>query len=202
MSDDGNQTCTGEALGPIKIKRAGRKGGTRKGVWKGLFHDVERRTRGLWYLETKEESVSRRRKSSAVLNVADRLRKISRLRLTRICFRETGRREIGNSTILLRRFAKNGNRETGWWRKSERLFCLCLFSVIFPVLKTTYLCVDGNDSVAWGKTGDGRMQGELGPKILSNLEGMRSYIHVGWLAMDRMRDNSSFVPGRKAMSRV
>ena len=89
--------------------------------------------------------------------------------------------------------------------KGERVkdvFCLCLFCVIFPVLKTMYLCVDGNDSVAWGKTGDGRMQGELGPKILSNLEGMRSYIQVGRLAMDRMRDNSSFVPGRKAMSRV
>lgn len=201
MSDDGNQTCTGEALGPIKIKRAGRKGGTRKGVWKVLLHDVERRTRGLWYLETKVESVSRRRKSSAVLNVADRLRKMSRLRLTRICFRETGRREIGNSTILLRRMGteKQGGSQR---RKSERFFCLCLFCVIFPVLKITYLCVDGNDSVAWGKTGDGRMQGELGPKILSNLEGMRSYIHVGWLAMDRMRDNSSFVPGRKAMSRV
>ena len=66
LSDDGNQTCTGESLGPIKIKRAGRKGGTHKGVWKGLAHDVERRTRRLWYLETKwgecfqeEEELSR-----------------------------------------------------------------------------------------------------------------------------------------------
>lgn len=100
--------------GPSRLRGLGERVGTRKGVWKVLLHDVERRTRGLWYLETKVESVSRRRKSSAVLNVADRLRKMSRLRLTRICFRETGRREIGNSTILLRRFAKNGNRETGW----------------------------------------------------------------------------------------
>ena len=37
------------------------------------------------------------RKSLAMSNIADRLRKKSRLRLTRVNFRDEGRREIGNS---------------------------------------------------------------------------------------------------------
>lgn len=43
MSKDGEQTYKGEALGPIDIKRPGRKGGSSKGTRKGVTYDVERK---------------------------------------------------------------------------------------------------------------------------------------------------------------
>lgn len=77
---------------------------------------------GTW--KPSEESVSRRRKSSNMLNVAAQLRKMSRLRPFTVC-RATGRREIGDSEYnsVEEICYKWEQRKT---RKGQRLFCLCL----------------------------------------------------------------------------
>lgn len=89
-----------------------------------------------------EGSVFRRRKSSDMLNVAGQLRKMSGLRPFRVDFRANGRREIGDSEYnSVRIFAINESRERG-----ERVkdYFACVY-VIFPILKTTYLCTHEND---------------------------------------------------------
>lgn len=62
-----------------------------------MIHDVEKKPGDCGTWKPNVKSVSRRRKSLAMLNIADRLRKKSRLRPTRVNFRDDGRREIRNS---------------------------------------------------------------------------------------------------------
>lgn len=68
---------------------------------------------GTWM--SSEESISRRRKSSTMINIEDQLRKMSMLRPIRVDFRVMGGKELETvSTIMLRKFAINGSREKGW----------------------------------------------------------------------------------------
>lgn len=109
------------------------------------------------------------------------------------------------NSVLLRKFAKNGTEKQGGnqRRKRERLFvsALCYFScLINQVFK--YLCADENDSIECEKNWRGKTAGRIVAQILSKLKGMGSCIEVGWLALDRSRENSSLVLGRKAVLSV
>lgn len=85
---------------------------------------LREKTRECGTSKPSEVSVSRRRKSSDMLNVADQLRKMSRLRPFTVC-RAAGRGEIGDCEY-------NSVEEICYkWdqrkrKKCQRLFCLCL----------------------------------------------------------------------------
>lgn len=62
-----------------------------------MIHDIEKKPRGLWYLEAKCQECFQEEEELSHVEYSRQVKKKSRLRLTRVNFRDEGRREIGNS---------------------------------------------------------------------------------------------------------